>query len=299
MSNTTRPVEMNRRAFLKQGTLILTAAGLTPPALLAADATPRLKIGLLTDLHYADKAAAGSRYYRETPGKLEEAAERFAQSRPDFLVELGDLIDAADNVAVEQRYLKTINQQFAAICPQRYYVLGNHCVDTLTKAEFLAGVEQQRSYFSFDQQGFHFIVLDSCFRSDGVAYGRKNSHWTDAYIPTEERDWLQQDLADNRLPVVVFAHQRLDVSNHHGVKNQAKIRQLLDASGNVLAVFQGHSHKNDLNFINGIPFCTLAAMIEGTGAENNSYSLLEIAANGTLQLTGFRSQQSYEWKQPR
>ena len=46
------------------------------------------------------------------------------------------LIDAADSVALEQRYLRTINKEFANICPKRHYVLGNHCVDTLKKEEF-------------------------------------------------------------------------------------------------------------------------------------------------------------------
>ena len=34
-----------------------------------------------------------TRYYRETLGKLEEAARQFEQDAPTFLVEFGDLID--------------------------------------------------------------------------------------------------------------------------------------------------------------------------------------------------------------
>ena len=39
----------------------------------------------------------------------------------------------------------------------------------------------------FDRGGFHFVVLDACFRSDGVPYGRKNFKWTDTKIPPAER----------------------------------------------------------------------------------------------------------------
>ena len=106
-----------------------------------------------------------------------------------FVVELGDLIDAADTVETEQHYLKTINREFAAISKDRHYVLGNHCVDTLTKADFLGGVEQEKSYYSLDRGDFHFIVLDSCFRSDGEPYGRKNSKWNDANLPAAEVEW--------------------------------------------------------------------------------------------------------------
>jgi hypothetical protein len=56
-------------------------------------------------------------------------------------------------------------------------------VDTLHKDEFLGTVEQEKSYYSFDRGGFHFVVLDSCFRSDGQPHGRKNFQGTDANIP--------------------------------------------------------------------------------------------------------------------
>lgn len=295
MTDAQSHIRLGRRAFLKHGTLVLTAASVGSSALLAEGEAPPLRVGLVTDLHYADKTPAGTRHYRETLAKLEESAQAFEQAAPAFLVELGDFIDAADSVDVEQSYLKTINRPFSSICKERHYVLGNHCVDTLTKEEFLGGVEQEQSYYSFDRSGFHFVVLDSCFRSDGQPYGRKNFQWTDANIPAAELDWLEGDLTASDKPVIVFAHQRLDVSNNHGVRNNADVRKVLEASGRVLVVLQGHSHQNDLKAIGGIHYCTMVAMVEGSGAENNGYSLMSIEANGTIQLTGFRKQESYDW----
>ncbi len=107
---------LGRRAFLQNGTLLLAAAGTVDAAsLFAAEDGERLRVGLVTDLHHADKSATGTRHYRETLGKLEEAALQFAKDKPAFIVELGDLIDAADSVETEQRYLQTINREFAAI----------------------------------------------------------------------------------------------------------------------------------------------------------------------------------------
>jgi len=170
-------------------------------------------------------------------------------------------------------------------------------VATLNKDEFLGTLEQEKSYFSFDRGGFHFVVLDACFRSDGQPYGRKNYQWTDANIPAAEMEWLEGDLMASDKPVIVFAHQRLDVSNIHGVKNNADVRKVLEASCSVLAVFQGHSHQNDMKEISGIYDCTLVAMVEGSGVKNNGYSVMEIEPNGTIQLTGFRNQKPYDWKQ--
>ncbi|MCO8122919.1 metallophosphoesterase [Stieleria sp. TO1_6] len=289
------PVRLGRRTFLQGSSVVLAASSAAAVPSFASEQRSGLQFALVTDLHYADKPAAGSRFYRETLGKLQEAGQRFEQDKPDFLVELGDLIDAADAVETELSYLQTINQAFSAICPDRHYVLGNHCVDMLTKPEFLGGVKQAESYYSFDRAGVHFVVLDACFRSDGKPYGRKNSVWTDANVPAEELKWLAADLAATDKQVIVFAHQRLDVSNNHGVKNNAQVRKLLEDSGKVLAVFQGHSHHNDLNDIGGIHYCTLVAMVEGSGESSNGYSLVNVSDSGDIQLTGFRKQQNYRW----
>ncbi len=299
---------IERRAFIKDGVLMLSALGAVDsstcfagdqPVIKPSGAdqpqnrvgtTPGVRVGMVTDLHHADKDVAGNRFYRETLGKLEEAAEYYQNSHIDLMVELGDIIDAADSVETERRYLAEINRPFSAISTDRHYVLGNHCVDTLTKEEFLAGIKRERSYYSFDRKGIHFIVLDSCFRSDGIAYGRRNFQWTDPNIPPEELEWLKGDLQNNKNPVVVFAHQRLDVTDSHGVKNAKEVRSILESGDNVTAVFQGHSHKNDLRSIGGIFYCTLVAMIEGSGKENNGYSMMEVSPDGSIALRGFRKQ---------
>ncbi|MFY8199733.1 MAG: metallophosphoesterase family protein, partial [Pirellula staleyi] len=133
------------------------------------------------------------------------------------------------------------------------------------------------------------------FRQDGEPYGRKNSKWNDANIPAAELEWLQADLKSTDRKTVVFAHQRLDVSNDHGVRNCLEVRRVLQDSGKVSAVLQGHSHQNDLKDIGGIHYCTLVAMVEGTGAENSGYSIMELAEDGVVRLTGFRKQKAYEW----
>ncbi len=286
---------LGRRAFLKNGTLLLAAAAVDPSSIFAETQESQLRVGLVTDLHYADKPPAGSRHYQETPDKLAEAAEQFDKDKPTILVELGDLIDAADSVAAELGYLKRINRDFSAICKNRHYVLGNHCVFTLRKPEFLEHVEQKKSYYSFDSGNFHFVVLDSCFRSDGQPYGRKNFQWTDPNIPAAEVDWLKADLKATSKKTLVFAHQRLDVSNHYGVKNAAEVRKVFELSGKVLAVFQGHSHKNNHKEIKGIHYCTLVAMIEGSGAASNGYSVMNLAEDGTIRISGFRKQNDYSW----
>src|SRR5690606_9218993 len=124
------PRSSNRRAFLRDGTLLLAAgSALKAAPSLADEGGDRLRIGLITDLHYADKPPAINRYYRETPDKLAEAAERFRERKPSVIVELGDFIDSSDDAATDKGYLKRINDGFSAIAEDRHYVLGNHCVE--------------------------------------------------------------------------------------------------------------------------------------------------------------------------
>jgi len=94
--------------------------------------------------------------------------------------------------------------------------------------------------------------------------------------------------------VIVFAHQRLDESAPHSVKNAPAVRAVLEKSGKVLAVFQSHSHKNDYQQIAGIHYCTLVAMVEGSGIENSGYTMLDVMPDHSLRLHGFRRQANRE-----
>ncbi len=285
-------IRLGRRAFLKGSTLFL-AGSLLPESLLAAEDKPTLRLGLVTDLHYADKNASGTRYYRESLPKFAEVAKRFDEEKPDLVVELGDLIDSGSSLDAEKGYLKQTAKEFSHF--KHHCVLGNHCVENLTKPEFLGIVGQDRSYYSFDASGYHFVILDACFNSDGKPYGRKNFAWADAKIPPAELEWLAADLHQTPNKAIVFVHQCLDVIPPFGVKNGAEVRKILEDSGKVLAVMQGHYHFGNYQELGGLHYCTLAAVVEGTGAENNAYAVMDVLPNDAIRITGFRKQKSYRW----
>lgn len=285
----------SRRAFLHHSTLCL--AGFGAGRLLAADsnASPLLRVGLMTDLHYADKPPTKTRFYREALAKLDEAVEVMNREKPNLVVELGDFIDQADSVEKEIEWLQTMESHFAKLSMPRHYVLGNHCVGTLTKQEFAANTKASGGHESFEAGGVTFLILDACFRSDGTPYSRKNFDWKDANLPASQLSWLESELNKASGPVIVLAHQRLDADKAHAVQNAPAARALLEKSGKVLAVFQGHSHKNDYQQIAGIHYTTLVAMVEGSGMENSGYSMFEVLADGSLRLQGFRRQVERAW----
>lgn len=289
------PEHSSRRKFLQTSSLWIGASVLDGTAQ-TLDSPPVARIGLVTDIHYAEKPPGGSRHYQESAKKLTEAVALFEQEKPDCVIELGDLVDAATTPETEIAYLKKISMIFNKVDCPRHYVLGNHCVATLTKAQFYQTCgAKERGYYSWDQNGVHFVILDACYQKDFEDYQPGNFEWTDTNIPPKEVDWLAKDLEATDLPTLVFVHQRLDLdpkTSPYAIKQSSQVRKTLETSGKVRAVFQGHSHKNELKRIGDIAYCTVAAMVEGSGAANNAYGILEIYKTGALQLKGYRKQET-------
>ena len=288
MNTPVNSAAISRRKFLKLG----AAAGIG----LTGFFTPSvgessISFGIVTDVHYADKDMRINRYYRDAIPKLEQCVSAFSESKLAFAVMLGDFIDKAPDRIVELEYLKTIRQVFAQYAGDKHFVLGNHDLARLSKAEYLAhcGAVSPQCYYSFDAGGYHFIILDANFRRDEIAYEAGNFRWVDACIPEAEQEWLAQDLRNaNGMKTIVFVHQNLhDESSLYGVKNAKTVRRLLEKSGNVLAVMQGHDHNGAYAQINGIHYFTLQALVDGATLENNSYAVVTIAPHGRISLRGF------------
>lgn len=286
---------ITRRTFLRSAAGMGVASLSCTAGNLSSRGRRPVRFGIVTDCHYTDAAPQGTRFYRESLGKLAECVDRMNAEKVDFLIELGDFKDQ-NRPAVEDKtlgHLQNIEAAFRRFQGRRYHVLGNHDMDSISKQQFLSrventGIEAGRSYYSFDVRGLHCIVLDANYRPDGSDYDHGNFDWTSANIPAHELDWLQQDLAACSGNVVVFVHQRLDGAGPVFVKNAPQVRQIFQASKRVLAVFQGHDHDGDYRQLDGIPYYTLKAVVEGHGQENNSYAVVEVQPDQSLTVTGYR-----------
>jgi len=285
-----------RRKFLQ--TLLAGAAGATLPTTIRAE-TPigdTFSFGVITDLHYAEIPPKGKRYCADSRAKLGQALATFAARQLPLVVELGDLIDAGPNRAADLGYLQTMRTSLENFPGQRRFVLGNHCVQTIGKDEFLIGWGSPGAptYYSFDQGRWHFVVLDGNFRRDGTAYDKGNFHWTDSWIPDAQQQWLADDLrrAGTR-PSVILIHQNLhDSTLSCGVKNAHRVRKILEAAGNVKAVLQGHLHEGASVTIAGIAYFTFKAAVEGSGLDHNAYAIVTLGPGDRVSVEGFGRQPS-------
>ncbi|MBQ7182001.1 MAG: metallophosphoesterase [Bacteroidaceae bacterium] len=293
---------MRRRTFIRclsGGTLWVS----TLP-LLSAKSSP-LRFGVVTDLHYAEREVTINRYYRKSRQKLQDAIDVFNRSKLDFVIELGDFkdMDEAHDAATALRFLDDIESVLQGFHGRVYHVLGNHDMDCISKEDFFqhtrnAGKARGRNYYSFTARGFQFIVLDGNFNEDRSPYCKGNFEWQKAYLPDEELEWLRRELRDGQRPVIVFIHQLLDrfsgVERSVCLGNADAVVDILEQSGRVLAVVQGHHHQGHYSYRNGIHYWTMKAMIESDYPMHNSYAIVSVERNGDICIEGFADCESRE-----
>ncbi len=229
------------------------------------------RFGVITDIHHTNKPDSASRKYSAALPKTEHFVATMNRMRADFVVELGDLVDLLSGGKDPVQNLMEVENLFTSFNGPTYHVLGNHEFDNVKRADLLSylentGIPAGRTYYSFDHNGIHCIVLDADYT---VAEPHRpfdlqdpaNPFWTwkDAFVPQEELDWLAADLAAADRPTVVFAHQLFhrDAAEDHTVKNAPAVRRLLEQDGQVLAVFSGHDHRGEIAYVNGIQYIVL------------------------------------------
>jgi len=287
---------ITRRVLLKASGACLASLAAGPLVSHAyAGARPNTaRFGIITDLHYANRQYS-TRFCSESLDKMAECVELMNKQEVNFLIELGDFKDQ-DDPPLEANtiaYVQAAEAVLRRFTGSIYHVLGNHDMDSISKPQFLAnivntGIAPDASYYGFDLNGLHLVVLDANFTSDGTAYDHGNFSWTDAIVPQAELDWLKQDLASANGPVIVFIHQLLDSTGSYYVGNAAAVRQILEASGKVMAVFQGHHHSGAYNQLRGIHYYTLKAVVEGSGVQNNAYAIVEVHPDRSMTVSAYR-----------
>lgn len=293
---------MRRSEFIRviSGGVLLLAGVPAAKAAGRAIARTKLRFGVVTDTHYADREPNGTRHYRDSMQKMQRAVEYFNSENVDFIIELGDMKDTTHDAAVEPtlRFLEEIERIFQSFNGPAYHVLGNHDMDCITKQEFLAhttntGRAKGRSYYSFVARGVRCIVLDANFNLDGTPYSRGNFDWRRAMIPAEQLRWLEGELAAHpKQPTLIFLHQLLDsfsgVTKNVCVSNAEQVREVLERHKQVMAVFQGHHHAGHYSHRAGIHYVTLQGMIEQAAPDHNSYAIVEVASSGEIRIDGFK-----------
>lgn len=216
-----------------------------------------VKFGAIADLH-VQLTATGERNVKEFLKVCREENVDFVVQLGDFCMPEGDRKLCAD-YSVNDRVLEMYN----GFEKPSFHVFGNHDMDTRTKEEMLEywGAKNDKPYYSFDMNEYHFVVLDPNFMKIGdefISYGmgsyyaHSGSHAPEKpvlpYLPDEQLEWLKEDLAKTPYPTVLFSHQRLMedeniICNHDAIRNYADLKKITDNAPNkVILSVNGHEH---------------------------------------------------------
>lgn len=231
---------MNRKEFLKVGALGATSL-LFMPKLSAANKATGLKFGVITDLHHD--------IMHDGLERLEAFIDSMNQEKPDFIIQLGDFCVPKE----ENKELMEVWEKYEG---QAFHVLGNHDTDGgYSREQAVEFWKAKGKYYSFDQNGYHFVVLDGNEHNDSPdrpgGYAR--------YIGAEQQKWLREDLSNTALPTIISCHQGMD-NDLGGLENGTAIRYILEEANEnanfdkVILVLSGHHHQDYYNQINGIHY---------------------------------------------
>lgn len=290
--------------------VLLTCVGLvwmlgTPSSLASDDA---VQFGLFTDLHAHDlDSPAERKWMSNTEDRLLDFVATMNNWTPDFVIELGDLVNGwvvlgaepgtPDRIPDILAWTRDLVRRYEGPV---YHVIGNHDVYNLDKTQYREILGLESTSYSFTVGAYHFLVLDVQYKEDGTDLAHTYTGVA-GYVPDELLDWLRADLASTNRPTLVFVHQPLDdhVERWGGpagrptVGNRSAVQQVLAAAGNVIAVFQGHTHRNVYNFVDGIHYVTFVAMVDQDTPPAWAYVTLDPVQHRII-IDGVGLQESYD-----
>jgi 3',5'-cyclic AMP phosphodiesterase CpdA len=275
--------------------------------LVASDSPGVVRIGIVTDVHVHDTNSPNEhKVMTNYEPRLTAFVAAMAAWPADMVFCLGDLVngvfvmgaDLGDPARVPGLLDRAVGILRGFSGPIGY-VLGNHDVYNLTKAQFLTATGSPAAYRSLDVGAYHVVILDAQFNKAGQNY--ENVSWmVQGTIPPAELEWLRADLSATQKPTIVCVHQPLDapfelLAGGPPVSNAPEVRAVLASSGRVIAVFQGHTHDSAHAVIDGIHYVTFAGMVDADVPTPPSWAAVTLdPAARTIHIEGAGLQESLD-----
>ena len=313
---------MDRRRFLSLSAAMAASSAL--PSVTQAASAPRvgsLKLVFFTDTHTQPELKANE--------GTALAMQKIRALKPDLCIQGGDhcfdlaAVPRDRSLMLLDLYQKT-EQTLNGI--PIHHVIGNHDVfgrvpatgvqptDPLYGKQAFEQCFNTKTYRSFNEKGYHFILLDSIQITPEREF--------DAMIDPAQLQWLAADLAATPagIPIIVVSHVPLvsaapqysppddkaakaqayqALTNLHGflVGNARQVIDLFEGH-HVIAVLQGHTHINETVFWRDVPYITSGA-VSGNWWRGSRWGTPE--GFTVLELAGGQVHHRYEtygWKSP-
>ncbi|HAV11426.1 MAG TPA: hypothetical protein DCX32_02680 [Candidatus Moranbacteria bacterium] len=240
-----------------------------------------LRIGFMTDLH-AKSNSGSSREERVIKPLFVERINHFIERMnnefvPDFLLLNGDVIEGTGRDAVVgSGELSSLKKLFDRTLLPKYWVVGNHELRAVDKAQWKDSLGIDYLDKSFDIGNYRVIVLDSNFdeNDDDIKPGE---YFTRGKVSKRQIKWLEEAFKTDKKKIVFMHHPPLwniDSRSNSGFPlNALEIRKVFRENG-VMAVFSGHIEDFFYDRIDGVRYFVLPGVVknekyQGTYAEIN------------------------------
>jgi 3',5'-cyclic AMP phosphodiesterase CpdA len=245
---------------------IVSASAITPEK----KAKKVLKIAHITDVHIRPEYNAVARF--------KKCLEMVKKDKPDMILNGGDSIYAADYDDIKkERVVELWNCWKNSLAVVKgipmYSVLGNHDMWWQGKGDELYGkpgvlkmLGLQNSYYSFDKNGWHFIMLDS------------NHPKNPGMLDEDQWNWFVQDVQNSQgKPILIMSHYPLlsctgivdnkpdfigpfKVSGSYNHLDIMKFIGVFNNNKNIKVCLSGHIHLLDKVWYNDVSYlCNGAA----------------------------------------
>jgi Icc protein len=295
---------MNRRTILKSLGALGLASALPAGNLKAAVAKPVLRIAHLTDVHLKNDLGAPAKYVKCLHHVQEQSP------KVDLILNGGDVVfdmNKENLSTIDDQWKLTHNILKAECSLPVKYCLGNHDIwwnensknHTFYGKEYsMNQLQLSKPYYSFQQGGWKFIVLDSVHLDI-------DQTWYIGKLGDEQFDWLKKELeaTDQKTPVLIMSHIPIltatlmiedDIVNKWTMlggdmhTDTSKIIKLIYQHPNVKLCLSGHIHMRDKVEYNNVTYICDGA-VSGAWWKGNrretapGYGLIDLFADGTFE----------------
>lgn len=266
-------------------------------------ATP-VTFGFITDIHHSLYPSSG--WGGDYTARMTAFAAAMRSAGADFILADGDNVHNEDDSGVLPaasllNNVDSAKQALTTFGGRTYYALGNHDMIAAPKSDVIAHLNQPAIYsympygyyfFDYPAQHLRFVVLDSQYNTDGTDKGVGDAPYTNGYIPPVEKAWLSSTLAEAanlNYKVVLFNHQSTEGTSS-GISNAAEISAVVENSGVVFLVLEGHTHWNSNPPVvrNGVTYIHTYSPVGNSSdtTPNNDWALVRVYSGGQFLVSG-------------
>ena len=267
---------------------------------------PKFQFGVIADVQYCACETSGTRNYSQSPAKLTEAVAELNQHNLKFVASLGDFIDRDF-----ESYDTLIKIADGLKCPL-HHALGNHeySVEEVYKAQIPGLLGLKDRYYSKTVKGWRFIYLDgnrvSLYGaetdSDEFAEAEvildqlktakaPNAQTWNGALGSKQLAWVKAELElakRKKQRVMLFCHFPVVPKNAaHNLWDDAKLLDVINEYSNVVAYFNGHTHKGHYQKEGNIHHLAFEGMVE---QDTNAFAIVSVYGD-RLEIKGFGREQ--------